>query len=136
MALTPQMIAWNKSLEESIKKNKKKKPEEEIPASIIELYSELKEQLLSLGENIRIIQRKNYISFKVKSNFVDVEPHPKSLKCQLNIKKGHLKDIKKITRDVSNIGHFGAGDYEVIIRSIDEIQDFIDLAKQSYNLNS
>jgi len=135
MALTPQMIAWNKRMEEDMKK-KREISVEDLPESIIELYSELKKQLLDLGENIKIVQRKNYISFKAKTNFVDIEPHPKCLKCQLNVKKGHLKDMKKISRDVSNIGHFGAGDYEVIIKSVDEIQDFIILVKQSYKFNS
>ena len=135
MALTPQMIAWNQRLEEDMKK-KKEVIKEYIPESIADLYSELKEQLLDLGENIKIAQRKNYVSFKAKTNFVDIEPHPKYLKCQLNVKKGNLKDMKKITRDVSNIGHFGAGDYEVVINSVDEIPDFMVLVKQSYEINS
>ena len=44
------------------------------------------------------------------------------------------KDYKKIARDVSNIGHWGNGDYEVIISDKDDLDYLFDLIKQVYKV--
>jgi len=108
------------------------KPSEKIK----ELYEELKTQLLNMGPKVEISPQKKYIAFKAQTNFVDLELQKDAIKCHLNMKKGNLDDPKKIARDVSNIGHYGNGEYEVIINSSDEIPYFLSLIKQSHNKNS
>ena len=137
MGLTPEMIKWNNLIEKQIKKEKEMGFNEEVPKDISEdikeLYNNLKKRILDLGKDIKIVQQKKYISFKAKSNFVDIEILKKYIKCHINMKKGVLKDPNKKTRDVSNLGHFGAGDYEITLNSIEDIDYFIFLAKQSYH---
>lgn len=80
--------------------------------NIIELYNELKDYLLSLNDTILIKPVKTYIAFKINNtNFCDIEVYTKHLRLTLNFKKGQLRDPAHITRDISNIGKAGNGDY-------------------------
>ena len=50
--------------------------------------------------------------------------------------KGELDDPKKITRDVSSIGHYGNGDYEFSIENQEDIDYAMTLIRQSHKKNS
>lgn len=107
-----------------------------IPDDMKELYEKFKNMVLSIGNDIKIKPTKQYIAFIRKSNFLDIHIYKKSLKVWLNLKKGELDDPKGIANDVSKIGHWGNGDYELHI-SNDENLDYISsLVKQSYKKNS
>lgn len=97
-----------------------------------EIYSDIKERILGLGSDIEIIPRKEYIGFKRGSNFVDIQFQRKQLKFFINMKKGELDDPMNISRDVSNVGHFGNGDYEVRVNSGSDFDYLMVLIKQSY----
>ncbi|MFH1591446.1 MAG: DUF5655 domain-containing protein [archaeon] len=99
------------------------------------LYDELKNQILSIDENIEVISKKKYIAFKADRNFVDLLPQKNKIKFWLNLSKGQLKDIDSITRDVSNVGHWGNGDYEVSFSNSEELPVLLSLIKQSYEKN-
>jgi predicted transport protein len=103
---------------------------------VIELYQELKEKILSLGDNIEVRPRKKYVGFVSDTNFVDVHPQKSQLKLWINLSKGELEDPKKIARDVSEIGHWGNGDYETLVKSTDDLKYLMTLIKQSYNKHS
>lgn len=49
----------------------------------------------------------------------------------INLKKGKLEDTKKITRDVSEIGHWGNGDYELVIDDDSNLEYIMSLVKQA-----
>lgn len=102
--------------------------------NIIELYKELKERILEL-DDISVDVKKYYIAFKGVRNIVDIEIHNKKLLLFINLRKGSLSDPLNITRDVSQIGHFGNGDYSVNIFSSDDIDNVIPLIKQSVKIN-
>jgi predicted transport protein len=53
----------------------------------------------------------------------------------INMFKGELDDPKELARDVSNIGHWGNGDYELQIRDDENIEYIMSLIKQSYKRN-
>ncbi len=103
---------------------------------IKELYYKLKSSLLTISNDIEIKPTKQYIGFLSKTNFVDIHIQKKSLKIWFNIRYGELDDPKKLTRDVSNIGHWGNGDYELLISDDENINYIINLAKQSQKKNS
>ena len=50
----------------------------------------------------------------------------------LNTKVGTLDDPRNITRDVSNTGHWGNGDYEIQISNDEDIEYIFSLIKQVY----
>lgn len=98
---------------------------------IKEIYSNLKERILNLGE-VNIVPRKLYICFSRRTNFVDVEIRNKDVKLYLNLKIGELDDPKGVTKDVSNQGHWGNGDYELRLTPDTDLDYIMFLIKQSY----
>lgn len=103
--------------------------------NIAELYNRFKELVLSISSEISIRPMKQYIAFRSKTNITDVEVQKKSLKISINVRKGKLDDPKNLATDVSEIGHWGNGDYRIQINSIDELEYIISLVRQSYKLN-
>jgi predicted transport protein len=101
-----------------------------------EFYEELKEKILNLGDNIEVRPRKHYIGFIANTNFVDIHLKKSKIKLWINLNKGELDDPKNIIRDVSNIGHWGNGDYEISIRPGFDLDYLMMLIRQSYNKHS
>ena len=107
-----------------------------MPNEITELYQALKERILALGDNIEVRPRKLYIGFVAGSNFVDIHPQKMQLKLWSNLPKGELDDPKKMARDVSSVGHWGNGDYQVFVESSEKLDYLMTLIKQSYKKHS
>lgn len=101
---------------------------------IIELFEKLKGMILNL-DNIDVKPTKKYVAFVSSSNVVDIHIQKKALKIWINMFKGELDDPKLIARDVSNIGHWGNGDYEIHIKDDENIEYIMSLIKQSYRKN-
>ena len=99
------------------------------------LYEEFKNQILSIDENIEVIPKKKYIAFKAQRNFIDILPQKNKIKFWLNLPKGQLKDPNGLARDVSNVGHWGNGDYEVSFSKAEDLPALMLLIKQSYEYN-
>lgn len=101
-----------------------------------ELYEQLKGRLLNMDDNVVIQPKKQTVGFKVSNNiFCDIVLLGKGLKIYLNLKSGELQDQKKIARDVSNVGHWGNGAYEVKLNDLEEIEYVLSLLKQSLRKN-
>ena len=99
-----------------------------------ELYERLKGMILNIGDDISVKPTKLYVAFQRKTNFCDICIQRSQLKIWLNAPKGSISDAKGITRDVSEIGHHGNGDYELVIDSDSDIEYIASLIRQSYNL--
>lgn len=136
MELAPEMLNWNKKVLEQIRRDNAGALFINVPEEIAILYESLRKHLFTLGRNIKTLPKKTYIAFKAKTNFVDVEIQRSALKCHINLKKGELNDPQGLARDVSRVGHFGNGDYEMVISSKEDIFPFLSLAQQAYEKNS
>ena len=79
---------------------------------------------------------KYYIAFKSNTNFVDFRIQKNQIKIWLNVEKASIDDPKNITRDISNIGHWGNGDYEIKVKPGDDLDYLMTIIKQSYKINS
>jgi predicted transport protein len=101
-----------------------------------EFFEQFKERLLNLDDNVTLQPKKQTIGFKVDNNiFRDVVLQGKGLKIYLNLKSGELQDQKKAARDVSNVGHWGNGAYEIKLADFDDIDYILGLLKQSLRKN-
>ena len=96
-----------------------------------ELYEKFKKAILNLADGIEVIPKKHYIAFKKGSNITDISILKKSLKIFINAKAGQLDDPKKIAQDVSSIGHWGNGDYQVQIENDNDMEYIMSLIKQA-----
>lgn len=109
-----------------------------IETDFLNIYAEIKEFLLSLGEDITIYPKKKTIGFKIGGKvFCDIVMQNKGIRLFLNAKKGTLKDPEGVTRDVSEVGHWGNGAYEVRfpLKNDIEIDYVFSLLKQAVNSN-
>ncbi|MDD4426451.1 MAG: DUF5655 domain-containing protein, partial [Mariniphaga sp.] len=102
-----------------------------IRDEIKELYETYKDAILNLADNIEIVPRKQQIGFRQNGIICDIHIQKKGLKMWINLKKGNLDDPKKITRDVSETGHWGNGDYELLITDTDNLEYIMSLVKQA-----
>ena len=98
---------------------------------IIELYETFRDAIVNLADDIEIVPKLDYIAFKKNSNIADICIQRKGLKLWINLKKGILDDPKNLMRDVSNIGHWGNGDYELVIKNTDDLEYIMSLIKQA-----
>ena len=107
---------------------------EKATDEIRELYETLKNAILNF-DDLEVKPKKKYIAFVLGSNVVDIHIQKKALKIWLNLGQGELDDPKKIARDVSSVGHWGNGDYEITMQSDEEMDYILGLIKQSLRKN-
>lgn len=99
--------------------------------TVKELYETFRDAILLLSADIEVQPKKWYIAFKGQKDIADIEIQKNKLKLWINAKKGTLEDGKGITRDVSNLGHAGNGDYEISISDTKYLEYIMSLIKQT-----
>jgi len=95
------------------------------------LFEKLRKEVLSLDPEISEEYLKLYIAYKLETNIVDVVPQKDKLKLYINIKYNELNDPKELCRDVSQTGHWGNGEVELILSSEEDIAYVISLVRQA-----
>lgn len=106
-----------------------------VTDTVKDLYEKLKGMILNLDSmELKVLNK--YIAFKARTNVADVSLQKKTIKLFINLRKGELNDPKGIMRDVSNIGHFGNGDYEVTLKDDEDFEYIMSLIKQAVKKNS
>ena len=95
-----------------------------------ELYEKFKAAILNLTDGIEVKPQKFYIAFKKGKNVTDIAILKKSLKLFINVKAGQLDDPKNLAQDVSNIGHWGNGDYQIQVEDDKDLEYIMSLVKQ------
>ena len=125
-AYSKEEIETLKGFEEENMQNLLKKASPEI----LSLYEEYKNAILKLDKEISIKANKLYVVFKKKSNICDIEIHKNALKIYLNAKWGQVADVQHIFQNVSNVGHWGNGDYRVTVSNDNNFEYIVSLVKQ------
>lgn len=97
---------------------------------IYELYEKFRDAILNLADGIEVSPQKLYVALKKNGNIACLELQKKQLKIYIAAKKGDLDDPKKLAKDVSNIGHYGTGDYEVKATDDKDLEYIMSLIKQ------
>ena len=96
----------------------------------------MKERLADSYNNIEVQPKKQTIGLKANGNlFCDIVFQKKELKIFLNLKSGELDDTKKIAQDVSNVGHWGCGSYELKLSEPDLLDYTLYLINQALDKN-
>lgn len=97
--------------------------------NIKKIYKLLKIEILKLDKNIQICPTKLYVAFKYHSNICDIEIQKRQLKIFINVKKETFNE--PFLRDISNIGHYGNGDYEYLLKEEKDITQIMPFIKKS-----
>ena len=119
-----------KSISEEIKVYSEEDHLKGIGDEIKELYESFRFSIENLFDDIEVVPKKLYIAFKKDKNITDVVVMKKGLKFFINLKKGQLDDPKGLAKDVSETGHWGNGDYELIVSDTLNLEYIMSLIKQ------
>jgi len=101
------------------------------PEWVIDLYKKIKERILNLGD-VELKCTGQYISFRRNNPFVDIVIYNKGLYTIINMKEGTLNDPNKMTKGFEGKGHWGNGDYFVLIDQKTDLDYVMFLINQSY----
>lgn len=104
--------------------------ESAVDAEIFELYEKFRDAILNLADGIEVSPQKLYIALKKNGNLACIQLQKKNLKIYIGAKKGTLEDPKELAKDVSAIGHYGTGDYEIQVNSDKDLEYIMSLVKQ------
>jgi predicted transport protein len=97
-----------------------------------ELYEKFKSAVFNLASDVSVVPLKYWLNFdKGSLTLVSMEIQKKKLNITINKKAGHLDDSKSLARDVSKIGHYGKGDYQVQVEDDADLEYIMSLAKQT-----
>lgn len=102
--------------------------------TIKDLYEALRAYLLGLGDDVQLKQLQYYFAFKRIKNFACVEVYPQAGKVTVFVKldPDTVAIEDGFTRDVRKIGHFGTGDLEVTLKTLDDLTRAQPLLLRSY----
>ncbi|MGL5125137.1 MAG: DUF5655 domain-containing protein [Fusobacteriaceae bacterium] len=106
-----------------------------IPNELKNLIEDISQYILELGDDVTENEMKHYVAFKKVKNIVCM--HVKKTKIFLWLKLD-FKDViasAEGIRDVSNIGHYGTGDVEIIIKNSDDFNRAKPLIQKAYEIN-
>jgi predicted transport protein len=94
------------------------------PPNLHDLYQATEDFLVALGDDVTKKTTQLYIAFRRIKNFACVEVHPQSKKLlvYLKVNPDTVELQPGFTRDVRAIGHFGTGDLEVTLASLDDLE--------------
>jgi len=97
-----------------------------------ELYEKFKTSIMNLTNEVEVVPLKYWLNLdKGSLTIVSIEIKKKKLNLTINKKAGLLDDPKKLSRDVSKIGHYGKGDYQVQVEDDTDLEYIMSLIKQS-----
>ena len=101
---------------------------------LTDVYDAVRQYLLSLGDDVTEKTLKYYVAYRRIKNFACMEVHPKANKILVYAKSDtrSVQFEEGFTRDVTNIGHFGTGNLEITIASVDELDRAKPLLDKSY----
>ena len=97
-----------------------------------ELFEALRKEITALDPRVTEVFLRNYVAYKVETNFVDVTAQANGLRLALNMKFPEINDPRCFCKDVSAVGHWGNGDVEVGLASLNELAYVMGLVRQSF----
>lgn len=99
------------------------------------LFYTIKEYILSLGDDISENQLKFYVAFKKSKNFICIEVYQSCVLLHLRLNPDTVELVPGFINDVRTKGHWGTGDLEIEIKSIDDFERVQYLINRAYNEN-
>lgn len=104
-----------------------------LQGDIGNLFTRLSNHILNLHPSVRQEVKARYIAYKTTTNFVDIVPQKSRLRLSLNMRFSEINDPKGLCQDVSGVGRWGNGEVEIGISSVNQMEDVMELIKQSFD---
>lgn len=109
----------------------------EAPPEVLDLYEAVRPYLEALGDDIQVKMNDNYVAFRRLKNFacVELRNQAKKVLVYLKVNPDSITLEPGFTRDVRGIGHYGTGDLEVTLQSLEQFERAKPLFEASYQLS-
>ena len=101
--------------------------------SAIDLFEALRVKVFSLSPLIIEKFRKKYIGYSEDKNFCEVHVLSDHLKIWVDVAIEDIHDPEAICRNVSQIGHYGTGDVELLINNVEDVGKVFAIVQQAYH---
>lgn len=101
--------------------------------TIREIVQMIQEFILGLDPQIEENPKKLYVAYKISQNIMCMEIHMQKVLLYLKLNSKEIENPPPISRDVTDIGHFGTGNFEITIKSEENFEtakQFIEMAYQ------
>lgn len=105
---------------------------EKADQELTDLYNSVCDFLLSLGDDVQQKMLKSYGAFTRIKNFACIYTQSRKLLVFVKVDPDTITLEEGFTRDVRNIGHYGTGDLEITIASLDDLEKAKPLLLASY----
>lgn len=118
------------------KKSEKKGHVEKLltaPAEIKNLYDSICDFIESLGDDISKNQLKMYLAYKKVRNMVCIQIYNKQIILFLGLNPEEIPLEKGFTRNMRNIGHYGTGNLQVIVKNAEDFERAKPLLQKAYH---
>lgn len=90
---------------------------EGVDETVKSLMSELRDFCMDIDESVEESPKKFYVAYKVAQNFVCVETSNHKITLFLKLNPKDFKPLPENSRDVTDIGHYGTGNFEYTIKA-------------------
>ena len=108
---------------------------EEASENLKNLYADLKDFILGLGDDVSESRLKLYSAFKKIKNITCVEIFKDKLLLHIRLDAKTVTYENGFSRDVTGIGHWGTGDVEVSLKNDNDLEKVKPLIERAYNEN-
>ncbi len=103
------------------------------PEHVQRLVLSVQDYIMDLDAAFEEVPKKHYIAYKISQNIACVEVQRRRLLLYLKLDPSEMSQLPKNARDVSQIGHYGTGDFELSVSNeegFEEAKRFIEMAYQ------
>lgn len=101
--------------------------------SIQELIHSVREFVMGLDSAIEEVPKKFYVAYKASQNIVCMEAKNRNIKLFIKLNPSDVLNPPAGFRNVSNIGHYGTGDVEFTVSSLEELEGVKQYIEMAYN---
>jgi predicted transport protein len=89
---------------------------------IKELAFAIQEFITGLDSAIQEVPKKNYIAYKISQNIVCMELQNQRVLLYLKLDPKEVSNPPKNSRDMTGKGHYGTGDFEISVKSMEDFE--------------
>lgn len=101
--------------------------------TVITIFDVLRAKIKSMSSQVDEHFTKMYIGYSNNNSFCQIQPQRDQLKIWINLDIHQVSDPQGLCRDVRNIGHYGTGKTEIVLRTFNDLDAVFNIIRQAYD---
>lgn len=97
------------------------------------LFESIDKRIMNLSPAVKKEYKKLYVAYKLDTNFVDIVFQKQRLRISINMRFSEINDPNGICKDITGLGRWGNGDVELFMEHQDELDQIMEIVKQSFD---